>query len=124
MFWLLALLWLPAGLVLFAALQGAVPPLPMMTPEQALMFAITSPCGLFLFCGCRWLHRLGWRRTAWGLGIALAPLSALVFARIGGLLGSAGIIAFTAFGSLPVWAMAGTVRCARAWRARGAGAGR
>ena len=115
MFLPLALLWLPLGLILSAELRGlSFLPVLLADPSQWLLFSVNIPGGLFLPFGARALHRLGWRRTAWTLGLALAPVTVL-FATMGGLLGIVGIVGFAAAASLPVWALAGAIRT---WRGR------
>ena len=109
-FWLLALCWLPAGVLV----QAAVRFLPAMDgvpdPGMWMMAAIVSasslvvlaPCGLPLALGCRGLWRLGRPRTAWWLGGSLGALTVAgsVFA---GLLGPVAIAAFALLASGPVW---------------------
>lgn len=109
-FWLLALLWLPAGVVLQAAVrflpETEAPAEPGMWVAAVVMSAsslvVVAPCGLPLALACRRLWRLGYRRTAWYAGIALGALTvtASVFA---GLLGPLAIVAGAVLLSLPVW---------------------
>lgn len=106
----MALLWLPAAVVLQAAARFL--PEPSGAPEAGMwmMAAIMSasslivlaPCGLPLALGCRRLWRLGYRRVAWWLGISLGALTvaASVFA---GLLGPVAIAACALLVSMPVW---------------------
>ena len=107
-FWLLALLWLPGGVVLQAAvrfLPEADAP-PGLWVAGALMagasLAVLAPCGLPLALGCRRLWRLRYRRTAWWAGIVLGALAvaASVFA---GLLGPVAIAVCAVAFSAPVW---------------------
>ncbi len=109
-FWPLALLWLPAGVVVQAVAR--FPPESNSDPGAGMwmMAAIMSasslivlaPCGLPLALGCRKLWRLGYRRVAWWLGISLGALTvaASVFA---GLLGPVAIAVCALLVSMPVW---------------------
>ncbi len=104
-FWLLALLWLPAGLILQAAVRfgGVAEPL---TWSSLLMAAGSlvpvAPCGLPLALACRWLWRLGHRRAAWGWGIGLGIVTVFV-ALLAGLFGPVAIILCALVLSAPVW---------------------
>ena len=98
-FWVLALLWLPAGVFATAAVLFWTTPeawTPML-PESA---ASLAPCGLPLALACRQLWRLGRRRAAWamwaGLGAVTAPL-------VAGLPGPVAITAWAVVLSLPAW---------------------
>ena len=109
-FWLLAPLWLPAGIVASAIVRivGGPEPLAdqaMWTPmvlmaAQSLIFV--APCGLPLALASRWLWRLGYRRAAWSAGVGLGAVTVLS-SLIAGLLGPLGIAAYAAILSLPVW---------------------
>ena len=82
-FWPLALMWLPAGVVVQAAIrflpETDAPPDPGMWTTAALMaggsLLVVAPCGVPLALGCRRLWRLGYRRGAWWAGIALGALT-------------------------------------------------
>ena len=109
-FWPLALLWLPAAVVVQAAARflpgSSGAPEAGMWMMAAIMSAssliVLAPCGLPLALGCRRLWRLGYRRVAWWLGILLGTLTAAasVFA---GLLGPVAIAACALLLSIPVW---------------------
>ncbi|MCY4397351.1 MAG: hypothetical protein OXC10_19680 [Rhodospirillaceae bacterium] len=110
-FWMLALLWLPAGVAAQAAVRfmpgGGAPPDPGMwvsaAPMAVATLAMLAPRGLPLALGCRRLWRLGHRRGAWLAGMALgaATVAASVFA---GLLGPVAIAVCAAIVGLPPWA--------------------
>lgn len=105
-FWPLALLWLPTGVVVQAALRFGPSAVRFADAGEAMAalgsLAVTVPCGLPLALGCRRLWRLGYRRVAWAAGIGLGVLTipATVFA---GLLGPVAIAVSAAVLSLPVW---------------------
>ena len=111
-FWALALCWLPAGVLVQAAVR--FPPHAGGAPDAGMwmMAAIMSipslvllaPCGLPLALGCRRLLRLGHRQAAWWLGVSLGLLTvaASVFA---GLLGPVAIAVWALLVSMPVWAV-------------------
>ena len=109
-FWLLALLWLPAGLVATAVVRfGPQQGLPeasgmwvMMVPMLAGSLVIVAPCGLPLALGCRRLWRLGYRRGAWLAGILLGAVT-VAATLVAGLLGPIAIALYAAVLSLPVW---------------------
>ena len=109
-FWLLALLWLPAGIVAQAAVRfgpDAVaadklgPWLAVMAME-GLSLAPFVPCGLPLALGCRRLWRRGYRRGAWTAGVALGAATVMVTLPAG-LLGPVAVAAWAVLLSLPVW---------------------
>ena len=105
-FWMLALLWLPAGIVAQAAAGFGSSHGALGAPGELLAalgsLAAVAPCGLPLALGCRRLWRLGYRRAAWvagvGLGVATIPVAVLA-----GLLGPVAIAAGAVVLSLPVW---------------------
>ena len=109
-FWLLALLWLPAGVVLQAAVRfapeaGGAPDPGMWAAEAPMAvasLAMLAPCGLPLALGCRRLWRLRYRRAAWlaGIGLGAVTVGASIMA---GLLGPVAIAGFAIMLSLPVW---------------------
>lgn len=112
-FWLLAFLWLPAGIVGQAAVR--FPPAQLflqhpggpMSGALDLLFSLLPAAlgGLPLALGCRRLWRLGRRRSASATGIALGLVSVFA-ALVAGLLGPVAIVAVSAVLSLPVWAAA------------------
>ena len=96
-FWVLALLWLPAGV----AAQAAVRFLPgagstgdphfwptALTAAGSLV--LVAPCGLPLALGCRRLWRLRYRRAAWAAGIGLGAVT-VAASLAAGLLGPVAI---------------------------------
>ena len=107
-FWSLALLWLPAGVAAQAAVRflpaADVAPEAGMWVTAALMsvssLAVIAPCGLPLALSCRRLWRLGHRRGAWWVGVALGAftVAASVFV---GLLGPVAIALCAVVFSLP-----------------------
>lgn len=104
-FWLLALLWLPAGLVLQAAVRFGGSAEPLMLPAMLMAagsLVFVAPCGLPLALGCRKLRRLGYRRAAWGWGLGLGAVM-LWTTLLGGLLGPVVIVLSALVLSLPVW---------------------
>ncbi len=113
-FWLLALLWLPAGVIAAAAARfvgetgSAVEPglWPTAFPMAAGALVPVAFCGLPLALGCRRLRRLGYHRAAWTAGAALGALTAAA-SLFAGLLGPLAIAVCTVLFSLPVWIAAG-----------------
>ena len=110
-FWLLALLWLPAGVAAQAAVRflpkaGGAPE-PGMWAGSAIMamssLAVLAPCGLPLALGCRRLWRLRYRRAAWLAGIGLGAVT-VAASLVAGLLGPVAIAMYAIVLSLPVWA--------------------
>ena len=109
-FWLLALLWLPAGVMAAAALrrpleEGLVADIgigPATALTAAGSLVLIAPCGLPLALACRRLWRLGYRRGAWWAGIALGAVT-VAAALVAGLLGPAAVAAYAVVLSLPVW---------------------
>lgn len=109
-FWLLALLWLPAGVAAQAVvrfLPGAGPPGdPYLWPAAltgAGSLLLVAPCGLPLALGCRRLWRLRYRRAAWLAGIGLGAVT-VAASLVAGLLGPVAIAVYAVVLSLPVWA--------------------
>ena len=109
-FWALALLWLPAGVVVqaivrFGADSGA-PAEPGAWLATAPMMAVSllpvAPCGLPLALGCRRLWRLGYRRAAWMAGIGLGAVT-VAASVVAGLLGPIAIASYAVVLSVPVW---------------------
>ena len=113
-FWLLALLWLPAGVTAQAAIRfGASGGAFLNSGELLAALGSLVPvalCGLPLALGCRSVWRLGYRRSAWVTGIVLGVLT-VASAVFAGLLGPVAIAAWAVLLSLPVW-------IARFWLAR------
>ena len=108
-FWLLALLWLPAGVMATAVVRfgpgtGSVPPgmwmMAMLMSAGSLVFV--APCGLPLALGCRRVWRLGYHRGAWWAGIGLGAVT-VAASLLAGLLGPLAIAVYAAVISLPVW---------------------
>lgn len=103
LFYLAALLWLPAGLILQAAFRfGSMQLHPAELVPIAASVLVCAPLGLPLPLACRWLWRKGYPRAAWVSVAVLAPLS-VVAALFAGLLGPVAIAIGTAVLSLPVW---------------------
>ena len=104
-FWLLALLWLPAGLVVQVAVRFGGTAEQMMLPTllaAAGSFILVAPCGLPLALACRRLWRLGHPRAAWGWGLALGVVT-VPATLVAGLLGPIAILVYAVVLSLPVW---------------------
>ena len=107
---MLALLWLPAGVVAVAAGRfagdgGSAVELVMgllMVPMMVASLVPVAPCGLPLALGCRRLWRLGYRRTAWMAGIGLGAATVMA-SLVAGLLGPVAIAAYATVLSVPVW---------------------
>ena len=99
LFSLLALLWLPAGVVASALIRGmGVPP----EPQALLSLFAVAPAGLPLALACRRLHRKGFRIIAWA-AMAVLAVATVAATLVAGLLGPAAIIIYALFGSLPAW---------------------
>ena len=109
-FWILALLWLPAGLAATSVVRFGPLDAPAIEPWMWISLVLVSgatllvmaPCGLPLALGCRGVWRLGHRRAAWAAGLVLGVVTveAVLFAGLHGLLA----IAACALGAgLPVW---------------------
>ena len=105
-FWPLALLWLPAGVIMQAVVRFGGSAVVFAESAEAMAalgsLAVTVPCGMPLAFGCRCLRRLGYRRGAWAAGIALG-LPTVWITVIAGLLGPIAIAVCAAVLSLPVW---------------------
>ena len=107
-FWVLALLWLPVGVVAQALVRFApgLVEAPGVGLSGLLMGAgslvFVAPCGLPLALGCRRVWRLGYRRGAgWAwIGLGAVTVAASVVA---GLLGPVAIALYAIVLSLPVW---------------------
>lgn len=96
----LAWLWLPAGIMVAAAVRGGMT-LPV-DPQAWLSLVVIAPCGLPLAAACRRLLRMGYRRTAWGSFTLLAPVTA-VASLFAGLLGPVAILIYALVLSSPPW---------------------
>ena len=102
-FYLSALLWLPAGLVLQAAIRfGSMPLHPADLLTAAMSLLICAPLGLPLPLACRWLSRKGYPRAAWITMIVLG-LMTVIAALFAGLLGPLAIAIAAVLLSVPVW---------------------
>ena len=109
-FWVLALLWLPAGVVAQALVrfmpetgtQADAGLSAAMLPMLAGSLVLVVPCGLPLALGCRRVWRLGYRRGArWAwIGLGAVTVAASVVA---GLLGPVAIAVYAVVLSVPVW---------------------
>ena len=105
-FLLLALLWLPAGIVGTAAFRGLGSAefgswkIAVLMASQSLI--VVAPCGLPLALACRRLWMLGYRRAAWTAGAALGAAT-VATSLVAGLFGPLGIVASALALSLPVW---------------------
>ncbi len=103
-FWILALLWLPVGVVATAVVRfGAESAMWMSMLMAAGSLVPVAPCGLPLALGCRRLWRLGYRRAAWTAGVGLGAVT-VAASLVAGLLGPIGIAVYAVTLSLPVWA--------------------
>ena len=107
LFWAAALLWLPAGVVVSAAIRfgpTAVAPGELLTAMAmaSSSLVVASVCGLPLAIACRRLGRLGHPRVAWigGAVLGVATVAALLPA---GLFGPVGIAVVALVLSAPVW---------------------
>ncbi|MDE0202978.1 MAG: hypothetical protein OXK73_11160 [Rhodospirillaceae bacterium] len=106
-FYAAALLWLPAGLLVSAAVRfGPTAIAPGEGATAALMalpsLIVAAVCGLPLALACRRLGRLGRARAAWIGGAALG--AATVAASLpAGLFGPPGVAIVAVVLSLPVW---------------------
>lgn len=105
-FTLLALLWLPFGMLLMTAARG----MPLFVEPQAwLELIILAPLGLPLALACRALRRRGHVVSAWVAFIVLAPAT-VGAVLIGGLFGPLGLVVYAIVFSLPAWAVYGVFR--------------
>ncbi len=104
-FWLLALLWLPAGMILQAAVRFGGMAEPIMLPTLIMAagsLVVVAPCGLPLALACRRLWRLGYTRAAWRWGVGLGVVT-MCATLVAGLLGPIAIVLYVLVLSLPVW---------------------
>ncbi len=102
LFFLLALLWLPAGVVVSALIRGlGIPP----EPQALLSLLPVAPAGLLLAFACRLLHRTGFRIAAW-IMMAVLAVATVAATLVAGLLGPAAIVIYALLLSLPAWLLA------------------
>ena len=112
-FWVLGLLWLPAGIMATAAVRflpdAGTSTEPAMWVTVAVMsvqsLVFVAPCGLPLALACRRLWRLGHPRAAWAAGIGVGAIT-VAASLLAGLLGPIGILAYALVLSAPVWVAA------------------
>jgi Flp pilus assembly protein TadB len=98
-FFPLAILWLPAGVVASALFRGlGVPP----QPQAFLSLLAVAPAGLPLAFACRRLHQKGYRITAWA-AMAVLAAATVVATLVAGLLGPIAIVIYALLVSLPAW---------------------
>ena len=98
-FWVLAFLWLPAGVFATAAVRFWATP-EAWTPMSPASAISLVPGGLPLALACRRTWRLGWRGGAWAMGAVLGAVTAPLVA---GLSGPLRVAACAAVLSLPAW---------------------
>lgn len=112
-FWLLALAWLPAGIVAVSLARGVAPPISpetlFMLPVALLSLAVTAPCGLPLALAFRGIWRTGSTRAAWTSFAILAPITSFG-ALLAGLLGPVAIAICAVVLSAPAWIVYAVVR--------------
>ena len=109
-FFIVALLWLPVGLVLSGLLRGfGFPAGPGMWPRMALSLIVVAPAGLPLALACRQLRRLGYVRATWIAAAVLAPAT-VAASLLAGLLGPLAIVIYAVILSLPVWIAVAVLR--------------
>ncbi len=105
-FYAAALLWLPAGVLVSAAIRFGTASVAPDEGAAALMalpsLIVAAVCGLPLALACRRLGRLGHARTAWIVGIVLG-VATVAASLPAGLLGPPGIAIVAVVLSLPVW---------------------
>lgn len=105
-FWLLALLWLPLGVVATAVVRGFGLPL---EPQAWLSLVVVAPCGLPLAFAWSSIHGLGYRRTA-GSVCGVLAIATVALSLVAGLLGPIGIAAYAIVLSLPAWVLYAILR--------------
>ena len=102
LFWaLLALLWLPAGVVAMSVVRFGADGGPAAEPGMGLAavpmmagsLVPVSPCGLPRVVGCRRLWWLGYRRGAWMVRIGLGAVT-VAASLVAGLLGPVAIAVY------------------------------
>ena len=122
LFFLLALLWLPAGLLASAVIRFGVAnalhllllPLTVSPPGQSfgpriaiaasvwLPLLATALAGLPLALACRRLHRKGFRAAAW-IAMAVLAVATVAATLVAGLLGPGALVICALLLSLPAW---------------------
>ena len=111
-FMVLALAWLPLGILVITLLRGPLFTGQVMGLLSALpSLLVTAPFGLPLAWACRLIHGLQQPRTAWITFAVLAPITAAATI-VAGLLGPIGIAVYAAVLSLPAWLLYALLR----WR--------
>ena len=109
-FFIVALLWLPVGIVLSGLLRGfGFDAEPGMWPRMALSLIVVAPAGLPLALACRQLRRLGYVRATWIAAAVLAPAT-VAASLLAGLLGPLAIAVYAVILSLPVWIAVAVLR--------------
>ena len=98
-FWLVALLWLPIGILATAVARGFGLPL---EPQAWLSLVVVAPCGLPLAFAWSAIHGLGYPGTA-GAVCGILALTTVVLSLVAGLLGPIGIVVYAIVISLPAW---------------------
>ena len=113
-FFIVALLWLPVGLILSALLRGFgfgggpdTPAMALLAPLLSLV--VVAPAGLPLALACRQLRRRGYVRTTWVAAAVLAPVT-VAASLLAGLLGPLAIAIYAVVLSLPVWIAVAVLR--------------
>ena len=106
-FYAAALLWLPAGLLVSAAVRfGPTAMAPGEGATAALMalpsLIVAAVCGLPLALACRRLGRLGHARAAW-IGGAVLGAATVAASLLAGLFGPPGVAIVAVVLSLPIW---------------------
>ena len=116
-FFIVALLWLPVGLILSALLRGfgfgggpGLPAMALLAPFLSLV--VVTPAGLPLALACRQLRRLGYVRTTWVAAAVLAHAT-VAASLVAGLLGPLAIAIYAVMLSLPVWIAVAVLRRSR-----------
>ena len=107
LFYAMALVWLPAGVVLSAVVRfGSASLAPEDWPAMTLMAAssllVAAPCGLPLALAGRRLMRAGYPRAAWIWGVLIGAVT-VAASLPAGLFGPPGIAVAALLLSLPLW---------------------
>lgn len=118
-FWIPALVWLPAGLVVvtlfrmttvFGGMSAQMgQQMVFAIPAMLVGLAVTAPCGLPLALACRRIWRTGARGAAWTAFAILGSLTA-VATLFAGLLGPIAIAIYAAVLSVPAWILYAILR--------------
>ena len=117
LFWIWALAWLPAGVVIVSVARSGpgfqpleqMPMVFMAAPMALLSLIPVAPCGLPLALAWRQIQRLGHPRAAWAAAVVLAPLTAFA-SLFAGLLGPVAIAVYAAVLSVPAWIVYAVLR--------------